>query len=249
VNDEIKTEPTQRSSSNSEEKTDDEAQIFSVPLFPNDSFSGDEGSYYNGSDLLPSVSPYQRQDFYEKGGSIFNIASMGAYTKDFVKLYEVIGYYSRLEEEQDKQELEKLEFEQAEPNDKVTRILYGLQQITEKYRQNIMEIIDPPILNSRKERRLQKKKEFRFINGGYREMITMMEKHMTALVEFGKYPQVIFKNFKECAEKAMTAIEDKEAMRFGMDVLLCAEAVLPLEETIIPEKRISEGIASPSQQQ
>jgi len=216
-------------------------QIFSIPLFSPE-------SYCMQHESIPALSPYQKEDFFENGGRLFNTSSLGTSDSVLIKLHEWLIEQNDKEEKERREELTKLDSTQVEPTDKVSRILFGLQELTKKFRENLYNIVDPPILDSRKERRLNKKKIFQFQQKGFKDMISLMEKHMGVLINYGHYDKNVFENFKECAKKALNAENQKDALGFGMDVLLCAEAVMPLEEMIIPQKRISEGIATPSAQ-
>jgi len=214
---------------------DTPTQMFSIPLFPPESYRTDD------EQLIPAISPYQNEDV-----QIFNISALGAFDQNFIRLHEYAILMNEQEEREVKEELQSMDFSEVEPSDKVSRILFGLQEITEKFRDNLYNIIDPEVLSSRKERRLLKKKSFMFQRNGFKDMVKLMEKHMTVLHMYGKYPEETFKNFKECAKKALESDNESDALSFGMDVLLCAEAVMPMEETVVPRKRISEGIATPS---
>lgn len=216
-------------------------QIFTTPLFSPESYCVQHES-------IPALSPYQREDFFEKGGRLFNTSSLGSSSEELIKIHEWLIKQNEKEESDRQEELTEIDSAKLEPSDKVSRILYGLQELTKKFRENMYNIVDPPILDSRKERRLNKKKMFQFQQKGFKDMISLMEKHMQVLITYGHYEKQVFKNFQDCAKKALDAQNQEEALGFGMDVLLCAEAVMPMEEMIMPQRRISEGIATPSAQ-
>ncbi len=195
---------------------------------------------------LPMISINQADGFYENGGYIYNTSALPAYDKNFIKLLELKIYYEKLDQQKYETEIEDLDREEPQPNEQVTRLVYGLQDQVGRFRDNINGMIDPEHESTRKGRRLQRKKVLAFQQSGYKQQITVISKYIQGLVKFGNYPETMFTEFEEIKKKALQATTEDEAIDFGSELLVCAEFMLPMDEEIVPVKRVIEGIGSPS---
>lgn len=196
--------------------------------------------------MLPMIHPEQREDNDPLFTPIYNMSCLPAYDENFVKLYHYIANWAKRKTQRHHDEVKELTKTLKEPDERISRIILGLQEITQRFRDNIYDMIDPPLLKSRRERRLQIKKMIKFKQSGYKELIKLMNKHVDALIHYGHFPESLFKNYRKISDIAIKSTTQEEAMDNGMELLLIAESILPIEEQIQPVKRVVEGIASPS---
>ena len=121
------------------------------------------------------------------------------------------------------------------------RILQGLAELTERYRQNSLDCLDSPMITKRKEMRALERKQKEFMNIKGKQMITSIVQHIEHLIVQGNYPREMFGDFRNYAENWKNT-DTYDALQWGMKVVMCAEVIIPSQERLHPIKRISSAL-------
>ena len=260
-NEEVKTDEIDETISDSELEDDDEEnkmhfvkisldEIDRETVWEDVEIWGKKCQVIKSRGTLPMISPKQSQEFNDdKSSRIFNTSALPVYSEDFVKLIKLKMHYDKLEQKEYEDRISAYDEELPEPNEKVARIVLGLQDAVHRFRENLYLMIDPPTPSTRKEGRQMRRRVTLFQHHGYRQLVIVIQKHLQGLITYGHYPDTMFSEFIKVKDKAIKANTSDLAIEYGMELLVIAEHMLPLDETVEPVRRIMEGIASPASEQ
>lgn len=189
---------------------------------------------YAGS--LPMIS--LRDGDFKPQKDIVMTSCMEFLSEDFQKLFEWI--YKHPDEVME----EVIESEEKEtPEYQVPRAIQGLAKLVDDARENINEILNPTMYTKKKKMRLLRDKKQLFLIAGANQTANAIVQHVNALVSQGHFPVNMFgKYLKHCSDVKNASGVDKIVPL--LDLILCAEVVMPSAEELIPRKRISAGLPS-----
>jgi len=189
---------------------------------------------YGGS--LPMIS--LRDENFKVQKNIQMTSAQDKLDPVFIKLYEWLYKYA------DQEVVIKEEVEEDEtPEYDVPRAIQGLARLVDDARENLSEIWSPTMFTKKKKMRLLRDKKNIFLRNGCDQIAKAILQHINALVAQGHFPIHMFGDYiKHCASvKTATGEEKIEPL---LDLILCAEVVMPSAEELIPRKRIDTALPS-----
>jgi len=167
--------------------------------------------------------------------NIVNVSCMEYYDDNLQKLFIIANSPELVKvEEVEEEEVEEKEYE-------VPRALQGLAKLVDDARENINEIMNPTYFTKKKKNRLMRDRKIQFLNRGADQMAVAIVQHIDSLVKVGKFPIHMFGDFKKFSAGVTNARSDKKIEPL-LDLILCAEVVIPSQEELTPRKRIDTAL-------
>ena len=189
---------------------------------------------YAGS--LPMIS--LRDKDFKPQKNIVMTSCMEFFSKDFQKIYDWI--YKHKDEEP---QIVAIEDEDKTPEYDVPRAIQGLARLVEDARENLSEIWSPTMFTKKKKMRLLRDKRNSFLKSGSDQIAKAILQHINALIGQGHFPKHMFGDYtKHCA--AVKNAQGEEKIVPLLDLILCAEVIMPSQEELNPIKRIDNVLPS-----
>lgn len=189
---------------------------------------------YAGS--LPMIS--LRDEHFKPQKNIVMTSCMEFLSEDFQKIFDWIYKHP-----DDVLETEPEAEEDKTPEYEVPRAIQGLAKLVDDARENISEIVSPTMFTKKKKMRLLRDKKNLFLRAGADQIGTAIVQHIEALVHQGHFPIHMFGDYSKHCAAIKKAIGEQKIVPL-LDLILCAEVVMPSQELLIPRKRISAGLPS-----
>jgi len=171
--------------------------------------------------------------------NIDNTSCQEFYDKSFQKIYEWLEKYGDSQEQITEVKPKEEETEEYE----VPRAVQGLARLVDEARENLNEIWSPTMFTKKKKMRLLRDKKNQFLNSGADQIAIAIVQHIESLVKLGHYPQLMFGDFLKHSAQVKEEIGVKKIVPL-LDLVLCAEVVMPSQEELIPKKRIDTALPS-----
>jgi hypothetical protein len=140
---------------------------------------------------------------------------MEYYDETLQKIYEWLAHYN--DKEPQIQPTEQVEEETEEYE--VPRAVMGLAKLVDDARENL------------------------FLNIGADQISNAIVQHINSLVKLGHYPQKMFGNYLKDSARVKQEFGANKIIPL-LDLILCAEVVMPSQEELIPKKRIDTALPS-----
>jgi hypothetical protein len=161
------------------------------------------------------------------------------YDQTYQKIYEWLATYGNkvqkveplLQDEETVQEYE------------VPRAVMGLAKLVEDTRENLNEIWNPTMFTKKKKMRLLRDRTNKFLKTGADQVAIAIVQHINSLVRLGHYPQDMFGDYLKQSANVRNCIGEAKIIPL-LDLVLCAEVVMPSQEELIPKKRIDTALPS-----
>ena len=129
------------------------------------------------------------------------------------------------------------------PEYDVPRAIQGLARLVDDARENLSEVWSPTMYTKKKKMRLLRDKKNDFLREGSDQIARAILQHIDALVGQGHFPKHMFGDYsKHCA--SVKNARGKEKIVPLLDLILCAEVVMPSAEELVPRKRIDTALPS-----
>ncbi len=187
---------------------------------------------------LPMIS-LRDADFNPQKGIVMKCC-MEYYDETLQKIYEWLSHYGDKEQTQI-QQVEQVEEETEEYE--VPRAVMGLAKLVDDARENLNEIWNPTMFTKKKKMRLLRDKKDKFLNVGADQISNAIVQHINSLVKLGHYPQKMFGNYLKDSARVKQEFGASKIIPL-LDLILCAEVVMPSQEELIPKKRIDTALPS-----
>ena len=159
------------------------------------------------------------------------------YDQNIQKIYEwLLEYGQDIAVSDIKSEVAEEEFE-------VPRAVQGLARLVDDARENLNEIWNPTMFTKKKKMRLLREKKNQFIRSGADQVAVAIVQHIKSLVRDGLYPEHMFGNYLKYSAQVKNEQGDLKIIPL-LDLILCAEVVMPSQEQLIPKKRIDTALPS-----
>ncbi len=165
---------------------------------------------------------------------------MEYYDDTLQKIYEWLSIYGGDKEQPQIQRTE--EVEETEEYE-VPRAVMGLAKLVDDARENLNEIWNPTMFTKKKKMRLLRDKKDKFLNIGADQISNAIVQHINSLVKLGHYPQKMFGNYLKDSARVKQELGANKIIPL-LDLILCAEVVMPSQEELIPKKRIDTALPS-----
>lgn len=186
---------------------------------------------------LPMIS--LRDADFNPQKDIVNTSCMEYYDDTLQKIYQWLADYGNKVQPQIK--IEKEEEEQQEYE--VPRAVQGLAKLVDDARENLNEIWSPTMFTKKKKMRLLRDKKNQFLRRGADQFAVAMVQHINSLVKLGHYPQTMFGEYLKHSAQVKKDMGEEKIVPL-LDLILCAEVVMPSAEELIPKKRIDTALPS-----
>lgn len=129
------------------------------------------------------------------------------------------------------------------PEYEVPRAVQGLARLVDDARENLNEIWSPTMFTKKKKMRLLRDKKNQFLKTGADQMAIAIVQHVNSLIELGHYPKSMFGKYLIHAAKIKNEFGNAKIIPL-LDLILCAEVIMPSQEELIPKKRIDTALPS-----
>jgi len=186
---------------------------------------------------LPMIS--LRDADFNPQKDIVMTSCMEYYDDTLQKIYQWLADYGNKIQPQIK--IEKEEEEQQEYE--VPRAVQGLAKLVDDARENLNEIWSPTMFTKKKKMRLLRDKKNQFLKRGADQFAVAMVQHINSLVKLGHYPQTMFGEYLKHSAQVKKDMGEEKIVPL-LDLILCAEVVMPSAEELIPKKRIDTALPS-----
>jgi len=186
---------------------------------------------------LPMIS--LRDADFNPQKDIVMTSCMEYYDETLQKIYQWLADYGSKVQPQIK--IEKEEEEQQEYE--VPRAVQGLAKLVDDARENLNEIWSPTMFTKKKKMRLLRDKKNQFLRRGADQFAVAMVQHINSLVKLGHYPQTMFGEYLKHSAQVKKDMGEEKIVPL-LDLILCAEVVMPSAEELIPKKRIDTALPS-----
>ena len=185
--------------------------------------------------IAPAIFPRQKH-----GTSIIMQSAVEIYDHHIQKIYD---YFEKAEQDISKL-VDDTETDIDPEEFNIPRALQGLADVCDRYRRNMNEYIDPSIFPKKRQMRMMQHKQESFLRDGFKKQVILIEQHIRALIFQGKFPEKMFGQYRKFIRESLLNTNTETALYAGMNLVLCAEIVMPAAEQITPIKRITEAIPS-----
>lgn len=186
---------------------------------------------------LPMIS--LRDADFNPQKNIVNTSCMEYYDETLQRIFEWLA--DNRNKVQPKIKVEKEEEEQQEYE--VPRAVQGLAKLVDDARENLNEIWSPTMFTKKKKMRLLRDKKNQFLKRGADQFAVAMVQHINSLVKLGHYPQTMFGDYLKHSAQVKKDLGEEKIVPL-LDLILCAEVVMPSAEELIPKKRIDTALPS-----
>ncbi len=139
-------------------------------------------------------------------------------------------------------EIKKVVEEEAQEFE-IPRAVQGLAKLVEDARENLNEIWSPTMFTKKKKMRLLRDKKNQFLKSGADQIAVAIVQHINSLVIMGHYPNKMFGDYLKHSASVKEAFSESKITPL-LDLVLCAEVVMPTQEELIPKKRIDTALPS-----
>lgn len=133
--------------------------------------------------------------------------------------------------------------EKEEEEHDVPRAVQGLARLVDDARENLNEMWNPTMFTKKKKMRLLREKKNQFIRAGADQVAIAIVQHIKSLVRDGHFPEYMFGDYLKYAAEVKNTDGDQKIVPL-LDLILCAEVVMPSQEELIPKKRIDTALPS-----
>jgi len=167
------------------------------------------------------------------------MTSCQEFYESFQKIYEWLAVHGNDKVE----EVKQIEEEDETPEYEIPRAVQGLARLVDDARENLNEIWSPTMFTKKKKMRLLRDKKNQFIRVGADQIAVAMCQHIDSLVKLGHYPKRMFGDYLKHSGSVKEAIGESKITPL-LDLILCAEVIMPSQEELIPKKRIDTALPS-----
>lgn len=170
--------------------------------------------------------------------NIENPSCIEFYDPMFQKIYEWLAV--------NKDKIETVEEEVEDdktPEYEVPRAVMGLAKLVEDTRENFNEIWNPTMFTKKKKMRLLRDRKNQFLRSGADQVAIAIIQHINSLIRLGHYPQAMFGKYLQHSTEVRNC-QGQDKIVPLLDLVLCAEVVMPNSEELIPKKRIDTALPS-----
>lgn len=185
---------------------------------------------------IPMIS--LRDENFNPQINIENTSCQEFYDETFQKIYKWLAEYGDRVEPQYQEEVED-ESEEYE----IPRAVQGLAKLVEEARENMNEIWSPTMFTKKKKMRLLRDKKNQFLRSGADQIAVAIVQHINSLVNLGHFPKKMFGDYLKHSASVKEALSETKITPL-LDLVLCAEVVMPSQEELIPKKRIDTALPS-----
>ncbi len=186
---------------------------------------------------LPMIS--LRDADFNPQKDIVMTSCMEYYDETLQKIYQWLADYGKSVQPQVRVEAEEEEQQEYE----VPRAVQGLAKLVDDARENLNEIWSPTMFTKKKKMRLLRDKKNQFLRRGADQFAVAMVQHINSLVKLGHYPQSMFGEYLKHSAQVKKDMGEEKIVPL-LDLILCAEVVMPSAEELIPKKRIDTALPS-----
>jgi len=170
--------------------------------------------------------------------NIVNTSCIEFYDPMFQKIYEWLAV------NKDKIEtVQEVDEEEKTPEYEVPRAVMGLAKLVEDTRENFNEIWNPTMFTKKKKMRLLRDRKNQFLRSGADQIAIAIVQHINSLIRLGHYPQEMFGTYVQHSTNVRNCNGQDKIIPL-LDLVLCAEVVMPSSEELIPKKRIDTALPS-----
>jgi len=187
---------------------------------------------------LPMISLRDRDFNHQKDIVMTSCAEF--YDDSLQKIYEWLADFgNRVIKPQPKLERE----EEETPEYEVPRAVQGLARLVDDARENLNEIWSPTMFTKKKKMRLLRDKKNQFLKRGADQFAQAIVQHINSLIKLGHYPEKMFGLYLIHAAKVKKDFGEDKIVPL-LDLILCAEVIMPSQEELVPRKRIDTALPS-----
>ncbi len=186
---------------------------------------------------LPMIS--LRDENFNPQVNIENTSCQEFYSESFQKIYKWLADYGDTVQPQYEEKVEEDESEEYE----IPRAVQGLAKLVEDARENLNEIWSPTMFTKKKKMRLLRDKKNQFLRSGSDQIAVAIVQHINSLVNLGHFPKTMFGDYLKHLGSVKEALGEAKITPL-LDLVLCAEVVMPSQEELIPKKRIDTALPS-----
>ena len=187
---------------------------------------------------LPMIHP--RDADFKPQKNIVNTSCVEYYDETLQKLYEWLAQYGdsyhQVKPIDEEEEVETPEYQ-------VPRAVMGLAKLVDDARENLNEIWSPTMFTKKKKMRLLRDRKNIFLRGGADQVAIAIVQHINSLIRLGHYPQAMFGDYLKHSMNVKHTDGESKIVPL-LDLILCAEVVMPNQEELIPKKRIDTALPS-----
>lgn len=187
---------------------------------------------------LPMI--HARDADFKPQKNIVNTSCVEFYDETIQKIYEWLAQYG------DSYHLVKpleVEEEADTPEYEVPRAVMGLAKLVDDARENLNEIWSPTMFTKKKKMRLLRDRKNIFLRSGADQVAIAIVQHINSLVRLGHYPRAMFGDYLKHSTNVKHTDGETKIVPL-LDLILCAEVVMPNQEELIPKKRIDTALPS-----
>lgn len=190
---------------------------------------------YNGS--LPMI--HMRDADWKIQKNIVMTSCVEFYDETLQRIYEWLATYG----DTYNQKVEVDEEEEKPPEYEIPRAVIGLAKLVDDARENLNEIWSPTMFTKKKKMRLLRDRKNQFLRAGADQMAIAIVQHINSLVNLGQYPKEMFGKYMIHSATVKNCLGEDKIIPL-LDLILCAEVVMPSQEELIPKKRIDTALPS-----
>ena len=187
---------------------------------------------------LPMIHP--RDADFKPQKDIVNTSCVEYYDETIQRIYEWLTQYG--DSYQKTKPLEEEEEDQT-PEYEVPRAVMGLAKLVDDARENLNEIWNPTMFTKKKKMRLLRDRKNVFLRAGADQVAIAIVQHINSLIRLGHYPQAMFGEYLKHSANVKHCDGESKIVPL-LDLILCAEVVMPNQEELIPKKRIDTALPS-----